>query len=114
MQAVADALVGLKGEERRGADVVVAERHRSVLQSWEGRPKCRAAAARCQPHQGHQAIRPAICVSPDATDRRSEPVASRAAGAARAIAARTAGTRLEPPVRKIVSIAAPSSAAAAM
>ena len=56
----------------------------------------------------------AICVNPSATDRKSEPPARRADGAARAIAARTAGTRLDPPVRKIVSIAAAPRPAAAM
>jgi hypothetical protein len=41
------------------------------------------------------------------------PVMARASGAARAMAARTAGTRLEPPVKKIVSISPGRSPAAA-
>src|SRR5262245_11453338 len=47
---------------------------------------------------------PAICVNPSETYRRSsEPRARRADGAARPIAERIAGTRADPPVRKIVS-----------
>ena len=60
------------------------------------------------------AIVAAICVRPSATDSRSDPPAWRAEGTTRAIAARTAGTRLDPPVRKTVSIASDVRPAARM
>src|SRR5262249_30809472 len=62
----------------------------------------------------HLKRRSASRVSPNATKRRSEPVACCASRAARETAARTAGTRLEPPVKKIVWISVGFSPASAM
>ena len=58
---------------------------------------------------------PACTSIPSATDGRSEPRGqTEPEGAARAIATRTAGTQLDPPVRKIVTISAALRPAAAM
>ena len=83
-------------------------RSRRTERSRRRRPRARGRGMRCS------ALIAAICVSPSATDRKSKPAAMRADGAARAIAVRTAGTRLDPPVRKIVSTAAAPRPAAAM
>ena len=95
-------------------------RHRTRFQSNGGTsvpPFPHAGSARHPRTAGKpdaQVIIAAICVNPSATDRKIEPPARRADGAARPIAARTAGTRLDPPVRKIVSMAAGRRPAAAM